>query len=519
MLTVGGCDMRKLDADAGRRILVVDDDRIVRKHAMEMIRRHAEGIDVLAEAKDGQQALDLLDDVLPGISLVDMRMPRLDGIGFIRAAHERYPWMQFFILSNYDEFEMVKSAFKEGVSDYVLKYELSARDIHNIIGSGRAALHQLYEKQSEERALAQSARINAILRVGELYRRGDCTFLPAGDLFFAAWFSYLPMNAPDGDAPLLANLTELLSDDALGAFAYRRTLNNRITNLCVYTPATGRNQAVAKLTLRERADAIMDRLHALGALVMRVDSEAFYRSDARTALKRLGHAAAGLFYLRKSDSISILDAQPFGEYRPIAEYTAHPLEFKQLLLQSAVDEALKRLNDTGAAIFSDRLQPAMAEKVLGRFADALSEISINPSEEPMAFDTLFFALDALTAAVKRLAAEPRRVFENEGINRAIRYIVAHLDEPLTLDAVSIESGYSRNHFSRIFKQITGTSYNGYVNTVRMHHAAELIRSGLSTADAAKRVGFTDMRYFYRVFEKYMGLSPARWLESEGGQRK
>lgn len=91
------------------------------------------------------------------------------------------------------------------------------------------------------------------------------------------------------------------------------------------------------------------------------------------------------------------------------------------------------------------------------------------------------------------------------------YISEHCDEPLTLESVAKTAGFSKFHFSRLFKQFTGSFYYDYLNQCRIKKAAESLGyPGVSITEAAMSCGFNSLSTFNRVFKKYKNCTPSEY---------
>jgi DNA-binding NarL/FixJ family response regulator len=102
------------------RVCLVDDQTLVR-HGIRSLLELADGIEVAGEAADGEEALDLVDAVAPDVLLLDLRMPRLDGIGTLRRLAERGTLPPTLILTTFDDDELLLSALRSGARGYLLK--------------------------------------------------------------------------------------------------------------------------------------------------------------------------------------------------------------------------------------------------------------------------------------------------------------------------------------------------------------------------------------------------------------
>jgi len=123
------------------RVLLADDQRLVRESLGTMLGL-LPGIELVASAADGEEALVLTDEHNPDVVLMDLRMPRLDGIEATRHLHERRPDVRVIALTTYADDESVLGALRAGARGYLTK-DASSEDIRRAIltvAAGEAAL-------------------------------------------------------------------------------------------------------------------------------------------------------------------------------------------------------------------------------------------------------------------------------------------------------------------------------------------------------------------------------------------
>ena len=102
------------------RILLADDHVMLRQGTAEILRKEAD-IEVIGEADNGQQAIDLALRLRPDIVVMDVRMPVLSGIEATRRIREALPEVQVLVLTAYDDDQYVFSLLQAGASGYLLK--------------------------------------------------------------------------------------------------------------------------------------------------------------------------------------------------------------------------------------------------------------------------------------------------------------------------------------------------------------------------------------------------------------
>jgi DNA-binding NarL/FixJ family response regulator len=102
------------------RVLIADDDPLLRA-GLRMMLASAADIDVVAEAGDGTQVLPLLDQHAPDVVLMDIRMPKMDGLAATEAVRSRRGAPEVVILTTFDADEHVLRALRAGAAGFVLK--------------------------------------------------------------------------------------------------------------------------------------------------------------------------------------------------------------------------------------------------------------------------------------------------------------------------------------------------------------------------------------------------------------
>jgi len=102
------------------RLLVADDHSVVREGLVSLVKRKSD-IVVVAEASNGREAVDLWKQHSPDVTVVDLRMPELDGLGAIREIRDVDPTAHIVVLTTYDGDEDIYRAIKSGAKAYLLK--------------------------------------------------------------------------------------------------------------------------------------------------------------------------------------------------------------------------------------------------------------------------------------------------------------------------------------------------------------------------------------------------------------
>src|SRR5262245_3837941 len=106
--------------DPRLKVLVADDHTLMREGVAAVIARQPDMM-VAAQAADGEEAMALVEKESPDVVLLDLRMPKLDGVAVTARLRQKFPDLAIVILSNYDTDEDILRALKAGAKAYLLK--------------------------------------------------------------------------------------------------------------------------------------------------------------------------------------------------------------------------------------------------------------------------------------------------------------------------------------------------------------------------------------------------------------
>jgi DNA-binding NarL/FixJ family response regulator len=218
------------------RLLIVDDQPVIRR-GLALILATAPDIDVVGQAADGHEAIELARSLAPDVVIMDLQMPRLGGVAATRAIAASHPAMRVVVLTTYDDDELVFEAIRAGAHAYLLK-DASENEVLETV---RAV------SRGESRLSPAIAR-----KVMEQFRR-----LPAAGADTA------PAAAATAPAPEQGR-----ASGAQAAAAYEEPLTEKETRILDLIAQGKSNKQIASAvflaegTVKNYVSRIMDKLHA-----------------------------------------------------------------------------------------------------------------------------------------------------------------------------------------------------------------------------------------------------------------
>lgn len=135
------------------RLLIADDEPLMRRGIRNLIDLSNLGIKEIFEAETGEEALQIFEEIRPEIVLLDINMPKIDGLTAAKKIKQIAPNTKIAIITGYNYFDYAQTAIKIGVEDYILK-PISKSDVLEIV-TKLVYLLQLDKKNMETERLLQ----------------------------------------------------------------------------------------------------------------------------------------------------------------------------------------------------------------------------------------------------------------------------------------------------------------------------------------------------------------------------
>ena len=144
--------------------LLIADDHLIIRQGLRLILETEDDFDIVAEASDGTEALQLCEEYNPDVVLMDLRMPGMDGLTAIEKLRENHPEIAVVILTTFNEDELMLRGLEAGARGYLLK------------DTGRTALFDTIRAAARGETLLKPdimARVLSVAGAGKFSKSGD----------------------------------------------------------------------------------------------------------------------------------------------------------------------------------------------------------------------------------------------------------------------------------------------------------------------------------------------------------
>jgi len=516
------------------RLLIVDDEVIIRTGLASVIAWHELGIELLTPAASAEEALTRMAEERPHILMTDIRMTGRTGLELAEEGLHMLPELEVIILSGYDDFSYAQQAIRQGVTDYLLKTSKPEEIIETVLQAKQRITERWAEKSREGQLLRENKqRLFARWIIDGDVESSPCpVFLQSGMNVQSEGFSdmehmqrqILILKAAGwnrSSAALLNFAVQNMLEDVLpGAVAHIQ--KDRIICVVQLPPdeqdfqftlgiALTRMEQLLKCTLRAaagqpcmevqflhesyRTASIAYRYYGLLEDKIWQYDDVSHRIGSKTVLQQEEENTLGKLMM-DNDSIMLTTwtRELVDELLMDPEVTPESFD---ACLHAAVNAGQRWLTCTMRAIGRDDLE---------RFEPWKPDPDADAGELR---DLLFHHLYGLMHTYHSQMGQGRTTH----VQKAIAYMESGLAQDISLQHVAGQVHLHPGHLSELFKKEIGVTFGDFVTGKRIRLAMDmLVVSPAKVSEVAAISGYEDVKYFSRLFKKHTGKTPSEYRE-------
>lgn len=492
------------------KVLLVDDERLIRQGIIHYIDWTEKGFELIGEASNGKQALQLISENKPDIIITDIVMPVMNGIDFIEKVKKLYPEIGIIVLSSYGDFDYVRNTFKSGVTDYILKPELSSDHLLQALERVVAKTQTRSTHASVDETKVMRSQMKKFLAGYELEDKDKLWI----DYFNQTHFAFVEVHYQ------LEEHFDLIVEPMLNLFEN--------VNYIIYEKTNSFCQLVINIA-EETFHALLREIKAENEdrstrwLISSLVTDREKLKDAfQEQLRLIKHYQ---FYL-KEQRVFYYDSLP----QSITPEEAFDLNyFTELLKDKKFESAFYLLNtylnevQTYYAYEPDHFKNFLGNiifnitvllKTLNYDTDQFERDKyhyFNTINNAKSFDEAIESFNHFIDTVQTTIALKEKEGRNRNIDQLLKYIDEHYSEPLSLTMLAEHFHFNPSYLSSYFSLNYQIGFSEYLTQVRINKAKELLANKkLAISEIGGMVGYADHSYFCKVFKKNTNKSPSRY---------
>lgn len=529
------------------KVLIIDDDRIIRKGLITTIPWEKCGFQIIGEASDGEQGLKIIEECHPHIVISDIKMPFMDGLDMAHILREKYPAIKVILLTGYNDFNYAHKAIKVRAFDYLLKpidkeillekVQKAAREwdeehkAQRRISEANPFYRQAFFKKllehhgaEDEEDLLQEATslgieltgktfIVCLIKIDEYYKEGEKTAESAQQ---REVLKYCVSNICE----------ELIHLERKGGVV---ELENDELILIYSSHEPSEKEEEARILAETIKNTVKKYLKTTLTVVLggAYQGICFIDSSYREA-----RSAIGFRHLMGKDKVfSILDIEDLPNNHNDIQIKGKEYEFINNIKLGFIQEALGVLNDLESEMMQQNdislhnVRILSVQLIIALFRGAAewgkgweSTHQANVASYyrqingMQTISEIMNLLRQVTCDLSQFIVAQRESQGGYAVGEATKYIEEHYaKQGLSLQEIAKHVHMNPVYMSVLFKQEKSITFSDFLLQLRMKNAMEMLRcQNMKTYEVAEAVGYGSPEYFSVCFKKYTGVSPTEF---------
>lgn len=495
------------------KVLIVEDEFIMRQGMKHMIEWEKEGFTIVGEASNGEEALNLIDVLKPNIVISDIVMPILNGVDFSRIVQKKYPEVQIIILSSYDNFEYVKDTLLSGAVDYILKPTLTPNELLVTLKKAVDRIPGLELVKNEEVYYS---------KIIERYILGFEENIDSNNFFSIfpnTCFRLIGLNIKQGYTKNREFLKESrrIIEEFLIKNNYRFirfVINEEVLLYLVNYKVSDDNKIIKnfekyienKVVNENRFFIITQRFNNISNVKDIYDkkfipylTQKFYYKD-----KFLLNTENVIL----NEGIEKFDSNKYDSLLKKKDFIA-----SINLMKSYIDKAI--LNKMDEYKLKNLIKYLLYNLIVSLESYDLDNENLRQKyfkkiDKTLYLDELIIEIDNILLELKEFISKNINL-EEDRISEILQYIDENYNKPLELSDIAKAFNFNYYYLSYYFNNHCKEGFSEYLNRIRIEKACDLLRENKRyVSEISSMIGYSDHSYFCRVFKKITGYTPTNY---------
>lgn len=489
-------------------LMIADDEYFIRQRLKKVIHWEELGLTFAGEAENGKDVLDLIASEPVDMILLDIKMPKLNGIEVAKHIYENYPMTKIIILSGYSDFSYAKSLIRYGAIDYLLKpidpesLRSTLSECTQSILESKKQYEQIQKYHHYEKCSDISGVLNGHMDIKQL-------LIQYPNMCEKKYSIYIGVFINDESLISIYKLMSILHQAQIECEYFKELDYSYMIQVFVEN----------KETITQLKTLLMDFLNDTSCYCLFTISEIFSLHESWIQYYKPALYLLNQRYFNLNSCI-------------LTEYKESPFENAQTELSKIRHNILFHLNGQDTSGFQDYIEALFEQIKRKKNVDFMYLVV---TEILLTCTIHFKILTASSHGIKQFVSmiiDEEYMLENlkdtvvsYGLNcvdftkatpsdlaiskKIIAYISKHYKES-DMSVAGLAEVFSMNisYMGSIFKKINNQSISQYITTLRMEASKKLLETNqYKIFEIAEMVGYTDAFYYSKRFKKFFGYSP------------
>lgn len=495
------------------KVLIVEDEFIMRQGMKHMIEWEKEGFTIVGEATNGEEALKLIDELKPNIVISDIVMPILNGVDFSKIVQKKYPEVQIIILSSYDSFEYVKDTLLSGAVDYILKPTLTTNQLLVTLNKAVDRIPGL------ELVKDQDIYYSNIIERYILGFEDNIENKSFFEIFPNSCFRLLGFNIKQSyirNKKLLKEYRRIIEDFLINNnyVFIRFIINEDILLYLINYKVSNDKEFINNFTKYIENKVIEEDLFLI--ITPKFNNICSVKSIYNN--KFLPYLSKKFYYKKKlilntEDTISNIDIDKFDTSK--YDYLLKKKDFIQAinLIKDYIDKSI--LEQVDEYKLKNLLKNLLYNLIVNLEsynldAEELRQKYFKKIDKTLYVEEFIFEFNNILLELKEFINKNINL-EEDRITEILEYIDKNYNKPLELRDIANEFNLNYYYLSYYFNNHCNEGFSEYLNRIRIEKACDLLKENKRyVSEISSMIGYSDHSYFCRVFKKITGYTPSNY---------
>jgi two-component system response regulator YesN len=513
-----------------RKILVVDDEKLIRLGVKSMLERRQNADYKIDLCQNGKEALKLMDNEKFDIIITDIRMPEMDGLTLLQNLKSKPYNPQIIILSGYDDFNYAVEALKCGAKDYLLK-PIQREQLYASIDKVEMALDKAEDVLDKEGLINsffedfQTDELNYIflkdnISEDEIIDIGNRIKLSILEEYY--YVGLLLKSEMNSEYSLKDEIKKKLEEYVIKTHKKHISIFENENGLIVISNEKEVFTYIEEKYSKEKSSKLNIGLSDKALGIIQVKQA--YRQALEASKYRLFyyHQDANIINYSSISTKSMEYEAPLNSVEKLGYMigTDRESEIEKLLSDLLNENKIRDFHISYLELINKNINEIILNKVKAKFffeeASVLEKFErFNNIYNFNSFKEYYHELKHFIIYISEYIRTISEIYgDRRNIDKAIDYINNSYYKDLNLATVSNLVSLNYSYFSQLFKEQTGENFVNYLKKVRINKAKELLKNGeLKIYEVAQKVGYEDSKQFAKIFRSITGVSPIEYRDS------
>lgn len=506
------------------KILLVDDEILAIEYLKSLVEWEQYGYQIVGQAMNGYQALEIFKEERPDIIISDIKMPGMDGLELTKNLKQSNTRVKIILVSAYKDFEYAQKGFEYGVQNYLLKHELCEEKILQELDKVSQILEEekVKEKITKQHFAKQLIQDDGNkINIQNIGNRFFLMMINKRDIFLDG--KWLEM---DWEAREKADMREILELSDENIFYLTELELTSRTFVVLYGIDGIHSKGLIEEKIRKKAESVVLWLNHHTITTFNVlYSKEITKKEIATTFRNMSKWIRNMIFYTKNNSISVEELLLYQDQIKISWH-----EWETDIKQALYDENQK-VEDKIQFVFEwFRMQLGTKGLLrelcyfLEKLKQEIEEKEVIVCYENTSINHTIFDIEAYYKRCFGYLQEQIMQKENENYSKQIQeilhYIRKNYSQEISLESLGEAFHMNGVYLGQIFKQEVGMTFLKYLTNYRVKIAKELLtKENLNISEVSIRVGYKTSQYFSRIFLKAEGIKPQEYKNGTKGKKK